>query len=239
MTSPKNSNGGKGWTAVLATAGLAVAAAVAWGGISAVATVATVDAGSQRVTSVPLEPLPGLASVSGDLAGSAHHGSSAAALGGHPQTQPAPALKESPKASRADEAARSANKPEVSLAEAANAEVGPAAGARQDGRNRSSGLTEQGAVDPATVLGSQGLSLGGCLPQYGNDGQCLPSVPPSQSQHFQDMRAAGLDPGAMPHNWGCSEVREYFPNGIAVRQVNVDPQKLDSNLDGMACAPAD
>jgi hypothetical protein len=239
MTTPKNSNSGKRWTAVLATTGLAVAAAVAWGGICAVSTVAKVGAVSEWTAAAPLEPLPGLASVSGDLAGSAHHDSSLAALGGQLQTRPEPAAKDMPEASRADEAAGTGNKPEVSLNEAANAEVGPAAGAKRDGRDRSSGLTEQSAVDPAAVLGSKDLSLGGCLPQYGDDGQCLPAVPPSQSQHFQDMKAAGLDPGSMAHNWSCPEVREYFPKGLTVRQAKVDPQKLDTNDDGLACGPAD
>lgn len=238
MTTLKKSNRGRRWTTVLATSGLAVAAAVTWGGISAVSTVATVDAATHR-TAAPVGPLPGLASVSGDTAGSSHHGPAAAPLGGQPEALPEPARKDSPAASRADEAPGIGNKPEVSLNEAANAEVGPAAGARRDGSDRSSGLAEQAAVDPAAVLGSKGLSLGGCLPQYGEDGQCLPAVPPSQSQHFQDMKDAGLDPGSMAHDWSCSEAREYFPNGIAVRQVNVDPQKLDPNDDGMACGPGD
>ncbi|KIS27189.1 hypothetical protein TV39_11695 [Arthrobacter sp. SPG23] len=223
---------------MLATSGLAVAAAVTWGGISAVSTVATVDAATHR-TAAPVLPVPEPAAVSGTTAGSPHHGPTAAPLGGQPQELPKPAGNDSPAAARADEATGIGSRAEVSLNEAANAEVGPAAGASRDARDRSSGLAEQAAVDPAAVLGSREVSLGGCLPQYGEDGQCLPAVPPSQSQHLQDMKNAGLDPGSMAHDWNCAEVREYFPNGIAVRQVSVDPQKLDPNDDGMACGPAD
>lgn len=238
MTTLRKSNRTRRWTTVLATSGLAVAAAVTWGGISAVSTVATVDAATHR-TEAPLGPLPGLASVSGDSAGSSHHGPAAAPPAGQPQSLPEPAGNGSQAAGRADGAPGIGNKPEVSLNEAANAEVGPAAGARREGRDRSSGLAEQAAVDPADVLRSTETSLGGCLPQYGDDGQCLPAVPPSQSQHLQDMKQAGLDPGSMTHDWSCAEVLEYFPNGIAVRQVGVDPQELDPNDDGMACGPAD
>lgn len=231
----------KRWTTVLATSGLAVAAAVTWGGMSAVSTVATVDAAA-HLTAAPAEPLPlpvpVPGSVSGGTAGPAHH-DSAARQADRPEALPESARNDSTAAGRADEAPGIGNKAEVPLSEAAGAEVGPAAGARRDGRDRSSGLTEQAAVDPAAVLGSGDVSLGGCLPQYGADGQCLPAVPPSQSQHLQDMKSAGIDPGSMAHDWNCAEVREYFPNGIVVRQVSVDPQKLDPNDDGMACGPAD
>jgi hypothetical protein len=226
------------WITVLATSGLAVAAAVTWGGLSAVSTVAKVDAATERAVT-PLGPVPGLASVSGDISGPLHHGPAQPSPGGQPQTLPEPARNDSPGAAGAEQAPGIGNKAEVSLSEAANAEAGPAAGARRDGRDRSTGLAEQAPVDPAAALGSQELSLGGCLPQYGDTGQCLPAVPPSLSKHFQDMKDAGLDPGSMAHDWTCSEVREYFPNGIIVRQVSVDPQKLDQNDDGMACGPAD
>ncbi|KQR68477.1 hypothetical protein ASF98_07460 [Arthrobacter sp. Leaf337] len=230
---------GRRWTTVLATTGLAVAAVVTWGGISAVSTVATVDAAA-HLAAAPGEPLPAPvpASVSGGTAGPTHH-DSAARPAGQPEVLPESARNDSTAAGRADEAPGLGNRAEVSLSEAAGAEVGPAAGARRDGRDRSSGLAEQAAVDPAAVLGSGDVSLGGCLPQYGADGQCLPAVPPSQSQHLQDMKSAGMDPGSMAHDWNCAEVREYFPNGIVVRQEGVDPQKLDPNDDGMACGPAD
>lgn len=238
MMTPKTSNRSKRWFTVLATSAVAVAAAVTWGGISAVSTVATVDAATHR-TAAPAS-LPEPASLAGDTAGSPHHGPAQPSLDrGQPGTLPEPARNDSPAAVAAEQPTGLGNKPEVSLSEAANAEVGPAANARREGRDRSSGLVEQGAVDPGAALGSKGFSLGGCLPQYGEDGQCLPAVPPSQSQHLQDMKSAGMDPGSMAHDWNCAEVREYFPNGIVVRQVSVDPQKLDSNDDGMACGPAD
>jgi len=237
-----SNRGGRRWTTVLATSGLAVAAAVTWGGISAVSTVATVDA-AKHVAAAPAErlpePLPGPGPVSGGTADATHHGPAAEQLAGRPEALPDSARIDSPAAGRADEAPGIGNKAETSLNEAAGAEVGPAADAGRAGRDRSSGLAEQAAVDPAAVLGSREVSLGGCLPEYGEDGQCLPAVPPSQSQHLQDMKNAGLDPGSMAHDWNCAEVREYFPNGIAVRQVSVDPQKLDPNDDGMACGPAD
>lgn len=228
---------GSRWTTVLAASGLAVAAAVTWGGMSAASTVATVSAAA-NLAAAPAEPLPLQGSVSGGTSDPAHH-DSAARPAAQPEALPEVARYDDPAAGRSDETHGIGNKAEVSLSQAAGSEVGPAAGARRDGRDRSSGLAKQAPVDPAAVLGSAELSLGGCLPQYGESGQCLPAVPPSQSQHLQDMRSAGLDPGSMAHDWNCAEVREYFPNGIVVRQVSVDPQKLDPNDDGMACGPAD
>lgn len=97
----------------------------------------------------------------------------------------------------------------------------------------------RGTVAPSEVLGNAALSLGGCLKEYGADGQCLPAVPPSLSQHVQEMKDAGVDPAGMPHNWQCGEVRVYFPQGITVRQPGVDPQHLDRDGDGTACGAAD
>jgi hypothetical protein len=101
------------------------------------------------------------------------------------------------------------------------------------------GLKQRGPIDPAAVLSDSSLSLGGCLPQYGSDGQCLPAIPPSMSRHLKEMKDAGLDPGAMPHSWTCTEVRTYFKSGLPVRKAHVDPQKLDANHDGVACGAAD
>jgi hypothetical protein len=97
----------------------------------------------------------------------------------------------------------------------------------------------RGTVAPSQVLDTASQSLGGCLKEYGDAGQCLPVVPPSLTGHLQQMKDAGLDPASMPHNWTCAEVRVYFPHGISVRQQGADPQHLDSNGDGIACGAAD
>lgn len=97
----------------------------------------------------------------------------------------------------------------------------------------------RGTVAPSEVLDTASQSLGGCLKEYGDAGQCLPAVPPSLTGHLQQMKDAGLDPAGMPHGWSCVEVRLYFPQGIAVRQKGVDPQHLDSNGDGIACGTSD
>jgi hypothetical protein len=97
----------------------------------------------------------------------------------------------------------------------------------------------RGTVAPSQVLDTASQSLGGCLKEYGDAGQCLPVVPPSLAEHLQQMKNAGLDPASMPHNWTCPEVRVYFASGIAVRQHGVDPQRLDSNRDGTACGATD
>ncbi|WAH97248.1 hypothetical protein [Arthrobacter sp. MMS18-M83] len=97
----------------------------------------------------------------------------------------------------------------------------------------------RGTVAPSQVLDTASQSLGGCLKEYGDAGQCLPVVPPSLTGHLQQMKDAGLDPASMPHNWSCVEVRLYFPHGLAVREKGVDPQHLDSNGDGIACGAPD
>ncbi|MET3771711.1 hypothetical protein ACJJV6_03125 [Arthrobacter nitrophenolicus] len=94
-------------------------------------------------------------------------------------------------------------------------------------------------VTPSQVFGGAAPGTGGCLPEYGEDGQCLPAVPPSLARHVSEMRAAGQDPSAMDHRWSCSEVRKYFRDGLAVRQPGIDPQGLDTNSDGKACAAGD
>ena len=93
-------------------------------------------------------------------------------------------------------------------------------------------------VSPDDVLGVSD-NLGGCLEDYGNPGQCLPTVPPSQAAHVQDMVDAGLDPETMEHDWSCTEVRLSFPTGIALRDPASDPQRLDRDRDGVGCDPDD
>lgn len=213
----------------LVAATVAASAAVVWGGTSAVATALTVASSTQArppqvterpsKTDAPARTQPAVAS----------HQSHA------PETPDARATQKVPPES--DSRPGLGNRPEVSLEEAGRAEVGPAARS-QNGQGRSGNLPKSGVATPGDVLGAT-PSLGGCLPEYGDAGQCLPSVPPSLSQHLEDMKRAGLNPASMPHNWTCGEVRRYFKNGLSVRQTGVDPQSLDSNADGMACGPAD
>ena len=128
--------------------------------------------------------------------------------------------------------------PAAGLAAAAGRDAGekvPGQARRSAPADRTQGLSARGAVTAEEVLGDQSTAPGGCVPEYGQDGQCLPSVPPSLAKHVADMRAAGMDPASMDHHWGCAEVRAHFPEGLAVRNPGVDPQGLDPNGDGLAC----
>jgi len=231
-------------TAVLTAAALAAATAMVWGGITAVATVNTVNAGARASQMPPSSQPAGLppgadasqVPPSAQPAGPLDGGQTGqAAAKNAPPKAGTPKLGPIPPAKAGKGAGDSA---EVSLAEAARTASGPAARAKA-GSDHSSTLKRRGPVDPSDVLADSSQSLGGCLPQYGSDGQCLPVVPPSLSRHLKDMVDAGQDPASMPHSWSCTEVRQYFKNGLAVRQANVDPQKLDANRDGIACGPAD
>ena len=95
------------------------------------------------------------------------------------------------------------------------------------------------AVDPEQVHGKDGQAPGGCVAEYGKDGQCLPLIPPSMARHAAEMERAGVDPASMDHHWSCKELRGFFPDGIAVRVAGKDPQELDRNGDGLACGPGD
>lgn len=117
---------------------------------------------------------------------------------------------------------------EVSLEEVAS-EVTPGK------RNNASLPGARGPIDPAALL--SGDSFGGCLIEYGDNGQCLTVYPPSEAGHVQDMLDAGEDPALMEHDWTCGELVRYFPEGITVRQPGIDPQGLDDDLDGTACEP--
>jgi hypothetical protein len=211
-----------------------------WGGMSAVATVSAVNAGP-RASQVPAAAEPAQAPTGarpGQSTTPATKGATTPATKGATGSGTAPKLGPIPPVSAGTKASNSAgDSPEVSLAEAARAEAG-AAGSLPEGGN-STGLKQRGPVDPAAVLSDPSLSLGGCLPQYGSDGQCLPAIPPSMSRHLKEMKDAGLDPGAMPHSWTCTEVRTYFKSGLPVRKAHVDPQKLDANHDGVACGAAE
>ena len=227
---------------VLAAAAVAVSAAVAWSGTSAVATAMNVAASTPA--GVPRAPEgPGTAAAPAAKADSpaaqaaqgttAHHIQAPDAPGSRsPQAPPPQAMPPEPADPRSV-----GNAPEVSLEAAGRAEVGEAARARA-GTNRAGNLPKASPVTPGDVLGAA-PNPGGCLREYGEDGQCLPAVPPSQNRHVQEMKDAGLDPAAMPHAWSCGEVRTYFKDGLSVRQPGVDPQRLDANRDGTACGPGD
>ena len=229
--------GGARVVVALTTAGLAAAAAMVWGGMSAVATVSAVNAGP-RASQVPPAATPAAAPTGARPGPSATKDATtdptkgATGSGNAAKLGPIPPVSAGPKASTS-----AGDAPEVSLAEAARTEAGAAASLPEGGN--SMGLKQRGPVDPAAVLSGKSLSLGGCLPQYGSDGQCLPAIPPSMSRHLKEMKDAGLDPGSMPHSWTCTEVRTYFKGGLAVRKAHVDPQKLDANHDGVACGAAD
>lgn len=232
-----SARGGRGARLVVAltAAGLAATAAMVWGGMSAIATVSAVNAGP-RVSQGPsaAEQAAGYASArpgqSATKDATKDSPKDAAGSSKAPQLGPMPAPANQASAAAGDT-------PEVSLAEAARTQTGSAATSPEGGN--STGLKQRGPVDPAAVLSGASVSLGGCLPQYGADGQCLPAIPPSMSRHLKEMKDAGLDPGSMPHSWTCTEVRTYFKGGLPVRKAHVDPQRLDANHDGVACGAAD
>jgi hypothetical protein len=121
---------------------------------------------------------------------------------------------------------------ETSLEQAAAAQVEVERSAETLGPPRA-------AVAPDEILVGQAETLGGCRPEYGETGQCLPVVPPSMADHYQQMQDAGIDPSTMAHAWTCGELRTYFPEGIVVRVAGVDPDGLDRDGDGLGCGPGD
>ncbi|GLI25901.1 hypothetical protein ARHIZOSPH14_01430 [Agromyces rhizosphaerae] len=139
-----------------------------------------------------------------------------------------------------DEPGRTSIEPPVDQAPGTTAQtsLAQAASAPITQRDGTAGLGEaRPAIAPEdTTAGDTGY--GGCLVEYGENGQCLPTIPPSLTGHVSEMLEAGLDPSDMYHPWTCTEVREYFPDGIAVRQ-GVDPQGLDPDGDGTACTARD
>lgn len=204
-------NRGKRWIPMLSIAG-AVSVALVWGGISAEQ---TIDA-SAAAGSVAMAPQAGKSG----------------------KTPPGQALAKD----KRNQATILGGKAEKSLAKAgAEANKGKATNgkAKANRSNRVSGLAKRGPVDPKKVLTDVSAGLGGCLVEYGADGQCLPGVPPSLGAHVKQMKDAGVDPSTMPHTWTCGEVRTYFPEGVLLRQPGIDPQQLDTNGDGTACGTGD
>ncbi|BCW79723.1 hypothetical protein NicSoilC5_17420 [Arthrobacter sp. NicSoilC5] len=131
-----------------------------------------------------------------------------------------------------------ANRPQTSLKEVASKEHAPA-GAGPRPAPQGPPPVARGPVLPSQVFERGAQNAGGCLKEYGENGQCVPAVPPSLAQHLQDMRNAGANTAGMEHRWSCTELRHYFQNGVAVRQRGIDPQHLDTNGDGKACGPGD
>lgn len=131
-----------------------------------------------------------------------------------------------------------ANREQTSLQDAANRDhttVRPG----QPEPPKTPGPAPRGPVLPSDVFKRGAANLGGCLEAYGENGQCVPVVPPSLAQHLQEMKKAGHDAASMKHRWSCRELREYFQDGVEVRRVGIDPQNLDSNGDGRACGAGD
>lgn len=114
----------------------------------------------------------------------------------------------------------------VSLAEAASQPVGigdhgvaeAVRGSRRD-------------IGPKEVIPDAAVGRGGCDTFYGEPGQCLPLVPPSQAEH--------VAAGHMKPHWTCDEVRSFFRKGLPLAQGKADPAGLDSNRDGTACGAGD
>lgn len=85
------------------------------------------------------------------------------------------------------------------------------------------------AAKPEDVLAPLS-NRGGCLPDYGRPGQCLPVVPPSHAAHADhDMSKA----------WTCAEVRLGFKDGIVLVKKGRDPLGLDRDGNGVACSARD
>lgn len=108
--------------------------------------------------------------------------------------------------------------------------VNPEASGVNDGSKK---VTRTGkpakAAKPEDVL-APFSNRGGCLPDYGKPGQCLPVVPPSHAAHADhDMSKA----------WTCAEVRLGFKDGIVLAKRGKDPLGLDRDGNGVACSPRD
>lgn len=171
------------------------------------------------------------------LSANAQTGGTAVAIPQQVPSLPAPAGATVPRPGPADPS-DPANRHQASLqgaADAKHAVVGPG----HEAPPQAPAPVPRGPVTPSQVFERGADNAAGCLKEYGDNGQCVPAVPPSLAQHLQEMKDAGANPSAMPHPWSCTELRQYFPDGVAVRQAGTDPQKLDSNGDGKACGPGD
>lgn len=120
------------------------------------------------------------------------------------------------------EAVHPADGPQTTLLAAAAAPVGPGV---TGPAAEITGEQARPPVDPDDVL-SATAARGGCALDYGDPGQCLPVQPPSASPQ-----------AAAPGAWTCAEVRQLFPDGLAVH--GTDPLHLDGDGNGIACGPGD
>lgn len=119
-----------------------------------------------------------------------------------------------------------ASQPQTSLLEAASQENAP--------------VTEdvvlgEGTPREAIAAAREAAAVGnaGCVPQYGEKGQCLPLVPPSHTAHSGHVSQQQLT-----RLWRCAEVRTLFPAGVALKG-KADPLGLDTNKDRVACGKGD
>lgn len=126
--------------------------------------------------------------------------------------------------------------PETTLADAASAPIDAAVAPRI--RDVTALGAPRAPISPDSVM-TEATATGGCLPEYGDAGQCLPVIPPSLGEHYRLMVEQGLDPSTMPHPWSCDEARLYFPDGLTLRQAGNDPSALDRNGDAIACGAGD
>lgn len=206
-------------------------------------------AAASRAASTESGVGPATSPGAGHGAGGADAGAPEAAAVGDRRPSPAPGRAAAPEqagglaeaAGREPPASHAKGSQSRGLEQAAGKELGDGEGARGragEARDRTQGLTRRADVAPDTVHDAD-IAPGGCLAEYGEDGQCLPTIPPSLAEHVQDMEKAGLDVGSMPHHWDCAEVRTFFADGIAVRQEGTDPQGLDADKDGVACGAGD
>jgi len=119
-----------------------------------------------------------------------------------------------------------ASQPQTTLLEAASQENAPVTEDIVLGEG-----TPREAVSAARDAAAVGNA--GCVPQYGEKGQCLPLVPPSHTAH-----AGHVAQHKLTRLWTCAEVRTLFPAGVALRE-KADPLGLDTNKDSIACGRGD
>ena len=121
-----------------------------------------------------------------------------------------------------------------------HADAGPAAGVHADAAGVNAGTKRQAPNIPqkkttraeglaaAAKVFTSSAATAGCALGYGTHGACLPSVSPGSAAM-----------GGMAMAWTCPEVRQIFPQGIALTTAGVDPQHLDANHNGTACDKGD
>lgn len=100
---------------------------------------------------------------------------------------------------------------------------------RQARKESTAKLIPSKKVAAAEVFDTESAKAGGCVIEYGQAGQCLPTQPSAKiARHHHGTTT-----------WTCSLVRETFPDGLKLRMPPADPLGLDTNRDGLACGPGD